>query len=558
MQRPQSAGPGGRRSRVPFSKRANGGGASVLSITGSGDRTKRPQSAPGSRKERIESIPRRKGPSVVQMSGPLQQHWEQKIDLANKNLKRKKAAKAREALERKLHLIVTGADEAGVDNIAQEKEPSVTHLPPPAMGGRKPRPRSALPGSRSAATLTGSVTAKRQRPQSAIARLQKVGSAPQLQAPDHIFSSKRPNVPAHEVDDMREEYNAHIRKLKSKIFALERERDDAVESQQSAEQQLENERADKESLLYNVHLLRKRLQLLTAREIQNQRQLRTFTKLQPLFQTLQEKFDFGSAEEVVARFEAMERGSLTHYKDITEANEQRMRLEQENSAIAKERNDQVASLKTEIFVGATKLEERINSLQRELDLALGETRRNAEYKDKFISLSCMVRELYMDACENTGLVDMTTVKARGESFEKSARVKYSQDEEDAHPDFNNPEAIVVALKSLYYCTGPTRAGKMLRESVVYANRMYKNHISRDSGHAFYDKDDHYVVEEGKTSVEDLRFKPAEILQCVSDLIDKKAILEKNLRNQAKEALAAKKKAEEDMAFQVRMARRNNK
>ena len=43
----------------------------------------------------------------------------------------------------------------------------------------------------------------------------------------------------------------------------------------------QDEKADKQSLLYNIHLLRKRLQLLTAREIENQRQLRTFTKLQP-------------------------------------------------------------------------------------------------------------------------------------------------------------------------------------------------------------------------------------------------------------------------------------
>ena len=95
---------------------------------------------------------------------------------------------------------------------------------------------------------------------------------------------------------MKEEHYTQVRDLKSKIFQLERERDEANIRVKEIEVKWQDEKADKQSLLYNIHLLRKRLQLLTAREIENQRQLRTFTKLQPLFKTLQEKFNFGSAE----------------------------------------------------------------------------------------------------------------------------------------------------------------------------------------------------------------------------------------------------------------------
>ena len=44
----------------------------------------------------------KRGPSVVQLSAPLQQHWEEKIDLAGKNLRRRKAleSKEKEILER--------------------------------------------------------------------------------------------------------------------------------------------------------------------------------------------------------------------------------------------------------------------------------------------------------------------------------------------------------------------------------------------------------------------------------------------------------------------------
>ena len=112
-------------------------------------------------------------------------------------------------------------------------------------------------------------------------------SAPQLDAPDNLFRTLRPNVPADAVDEMREEHNSTVRDLKSKIFQLERERDEAFVKVREVEARFQDEKADKQSLLYNIHLLRKRLQLLTAREIENQRQLRTFTKLQPLFKTLQ-------------------------------------------------------------------------------------------------------------------------------------------------------------------------------------------------------------------------------------------------------------------------------
>ena len=132
---------------------------------------------------------------------------------------------------------------------------------------------------------------------------------------------------------------------------------------------------------------------------------------------------------------------------------------------------------------------------------------------------------------------------------------YTPEEAAEHPDFNNSEQIVNAFRSLYYCTGPTRAGKMLRDLIVYANRMYKNHIKRDGGN-YYDKDDHFEVEEGGTSVEDLRFKPAEILEQISKLIDKKALLEKDLRSRARIAVAEKKRAEEEMKRTQRLMRRD--
>ena len=64
------------------------------------------------------------------------------------------------------------------------------------------------------------------------------------------------------------------------------------------------------------------------------------------------------------------------------------------------------------------------------------------------------------------------------------------------------------------------------------------------------------MREGETSAEDLRFKPAEILEQISKLIDKKAMMEKDLRSRTRIAIAEKKRAEEEMKRAQRLMRRD--
>ena len=317
----------------------------------------------------------KRGPSVVQLSAPLQQHWEEKIDLAGKNLRRRKAleSKEKEILEREDELTddstmsetskmqrderreqrrkekeerERNGDDDHLGQTSAERLSRISHIGATRRKqqgriGRRQRPHSAIGarGSRnntlrpvrSAQNLQSSLQ-NRQRPQSALARMRNPNaSAPQLDAPDNLFRTLRPNVPADAVDEMKEEHNATVRDLKSKIFQLEREREEAIVRVREVEARFQDEKADKQSLLYNIHLLRKRLQLLTAREIENQRQLRTFTKLQPLFKTLQEKFNFGSAEEVVQRFQVLEDAETGHYHKIAAMDDQRRTLERKRA-----------------------------------------------------------------------------------------------------------------------------------------------------------------------------------------------------------------------------------
>ena len=83
------------------------------------------------------------------------------------------------------------------------------------------------------------------------------------------------------------------------------------------------------------------------------------------------------------------------------------------------------------------------------------------YRDKYLQLDQLVKQLYMDACDSTGLVNTKGAK-NGATFITDNSGKEDSFSGEDHPNFSKPEQIVNALRSLYYCSGPTRAGKMLR------------------------------------------------------------------------------------------------
>ena len=95
---------------------------------------------------------------------------------------------------------------------------------------------------------------------------------------------------------------------------------------------------------------------------------------------------------------------------------------------------------------------------------------NGRLSRKYLQLDKLVKQLYIDACDSTGLVNTKGAKNGATFITDNAGKEDSFSGED-HPNFSKPEQTVNALRSLYYCSGPTRAGKMLRELIVYVNRM---------------------------------------------------------------------------------------
>ena len=68
------------------------------------------------------------------------------------------------------------------------------------------------------------------------------------------------------------------------------------------------------------------------------------------------------------------------------------------------------------------------------------------YRDKYIQLDQMVKQLYLDSCENTGLVNVKKLKnekKKNNTFmTENAADSNDTNVEDEHPNLNKPEEIV--------------------------------------------------------------------------------------------------------------------
>ena len=73
------------------------------------------------------------------------------------------------------------------------------------------------------------------------------------------------------------------------------------------------------SLSFNVTMLRKRLQLLTAREIENQRRLETYSRFAPLFDALDA---YSSPADALRRLSVLEKESGKYEKNETKETRQ--------------------------------------------------------------------------------------------------------------------------------------------------------------------------------------------------------------------------------------------
>ena len=134
--------------------------------------------------------------------------------------------------------------------------------------------------------------------------------------------------------------------------------------------------------------------------------------------------------------------------------DQRRNLEQKVAGISKLRSDEVAALNVEIYQGTDKLERDLAQLQRELTSAKSDVKKMENYRDKYIQLDQMVKQLYLDSCENTGLVNVKKLKnekKKNNTFmTENAADSNDTNVEDEHPNFNKPEEIVNALRSVSF------------------------------------------------------------------------------------------------------------
>jgi hypothetical protein len=295
-----------------------------------------------------------------------------------------------------------------------------------------------------------------------------------------------------------------VREYETKVADVLRERDRYMWESQKNEEELEKIKSEFDSQKHVIDLLRKKLQKMTDREVEMERKLKVFSKMEPIFLKLSEQFDFQGPAEVIDRLETLERGQIDSYTQLLEAEEDKNRMERELEGMKKTMENERQQTKLEIKQATQKIEIRNRELKEQLDDTTRLLNRAEEVQDRYLNL-------------NFAVVDLWT------TWEKSELVKLSDFEK---PDMSNPLQIVSAMHYLFTLHAPTRSSVRLRELSGLANTLWLKYF-RDEP--------------------DLKSKPRQIFKQVSIELDESRLLIERLDKQFSDVSLRSKESGADAA-----------
>ena len=232
----------------------------------------------------------------------------------------------------------------------------------------------------------------------------------------------------------------------------------------AAQSDLDAARSGSAALETNLSLLRQRLQLLMAREMQNQKRLHVFRSLEPILEKVRRMMDFSDAREVVERFSVLEQKVGEHFESRQHFEGRCQELERAKGVLGRRLNDIQQELQAEVEVEATK-RERAETRARDLEDREARVRAaEHEYRDKYMALTRAVWEAWEEA-KGIGL---------GPAVGAAANRKGSRAARDAlKPNLNDPHETIAAIRSAIAYGSVSASGKRLREMTAVANIQWR-------------------------------------------------------------------------------------
>lgn len=176
-------------------------------------------------------------------------------------------------------------------------------------------------------------------------------------------------------------------RLRSQVATLQDELavvQDTIRTQADLEQQLRG----------TVDLLRARLHSQSQREIENQRRLAMFTRLEPLFDRLAERFTFRTPGEVVDRLEFLENDKLGTMDQLIRAQEEIIELQKQVEEAREAAERTRIRLTTDNVLNAARLQEQNEQLQAELAAVSHLNTKLEDRQGELVKLQTAVMELW--------------------------------------------------------------------------------------------------------------------------------------------------------------------
>lgn len=273
------------------------------------------------------------------------------------------------------------------------------------------------------------------------------------------------HVQAVTVDEVRiqgqKEKEDIVRKFENEISSLRNDRDEARMAATESLGQISAMAEEISSLKYTTELLRKKMQRMAEREVDNQRKLAVFSHIEPIFEKLSEEFQFAAPEQILKRIEKLKESQVEIYNQYAEAVESKSELEKRMERVKRDTEGRLQKQLNEAFDARTRAERKLNEAESRITELQSQVKRLSDMRETYLTVHSSIMDLWNKW-----------------SSEAASRAGASMLLDE--PDMNNPLHIIVALHNLVIEFTPSKAGESFRELSAVTNRYWARYFADDA------------------------------------------------------------------------------
>jgi hypothetical protein len=313
---------------------------------------------------------------------------------------------------------------------------------------------------------------------------------------------------------LRQKHYEEMAKLKHTLTQMKLSNNDLADQNKNLSMRLQAATEETSSLSFNVTMLRKRLQLLTSREIDNQRRLETFSRFAPLFDALDA---YSSPADALRRLSVLEKEQSSNFAEVRQAEDNLKQTTGYLTSLNKAANATIEELKVKLLESRKIAEVQISTLKQDLHTAKLDVKSLESYRTKYLETQTAVRGCYERALKACSLFEVDDPRL-GMTSEKNIA------------NIGHPLQMLEHLGLLFEASTPTAASMRVHMLTGTINRMWLDLTGDDDSSSSSSSSSSKEEKESKKRDNEsskLLFRPEDILKKVGKKIQVVNIREKN-------------------------------